>query len=252
MWRHRIKTGDNPITVIINPWINVIGCTTPAWMRKHFNNEVIEGGLTSRCVFVFANAKRRLVPYPSMEVQPSTFYKTEELLIQDLKHIAELKGRYEYSSEAREWGVQWYQQHWGGSPPADIGDRYSGYLARKQTHIHKLAIVIAASQRDELIIHRSDLEEAERTVTGIEKETQDLFRRIGATSHARLTQDILTFIQLNRGAEERAIWRMFMSYMSLKELQDSLAGLTASGQVIRVRDGAGDIVYLPYSDKEYE
>ena len=28
----------------------------------------------------------------------------------------------------------------------------AGYLARKQTHSHKLAMVLAASQRDELVI----------------------------------------------------------------------------------------------------
>lgn len=249
MWRHRIKTGDNPITEILNPWINVIGCTTPAWMRKHFNTEIIEGGLTSRCIFVFANAKRRLVPYPSLEVQASAFYNTERRLIDDLKRISTLKGQYSYSPEAREWGVHWYTNHWGGSPPADIGDRYSGYLARKQTHIHKLAIVMAAAHRDELSIELEDLEEAERMVTGIEKETQELFRRIGATSQARLAQDILSFIQVSGGAEERNIWRMFMPYMSLKELKDCLAGLSASGHIIRVGSETGDLAYLPFAER---
>ena len=108
---------------------------------------------------------------------------------------------------------------------------------------------MAAAHRDELSIELEDLEEAERMVTGIEKETQELFRRIGATSQARLAQDILSFIQVSGGAEERNIWRMFMPYMSLKELKDCLAGLSASGHIIRVGSETGDLAYLPFAER---
>lgn len=247
-WRHRTKTGDKPITEIINPWINVIGCTTPSWLRKNFSSDVIEGGLTSRCIFVYVKEKRRLVPYPSMEINSEDFYKMEDLLSEDLQRIAQLQGEFEYTKDARAWGIDWYNRHWGGTPPSDIGDRYSGYLARKQTHIHKLAIVLAASQRNELRLELADLTAAERFISGIEVETQALLRRIGATNTARQTQDILEFINGNGGAGEREIWRLFMSYVSRKEMEEALAGLMASGHIIQVRDENGEPRFLPVKE----
>lgn len=246
-WRHRTKTGENPVTEIVNPWINVIGCTTPSWLRKNFSSDVIEGGLTSRCIFVYVKEKRRLVPYPSMEINSNAFYEMEELLGQDLQRIALLQGQYQLTPEARVWGVNWYNEHWGGTPPSDIGDRYSGYLARKQTHIHKLAIVLAAAQRDNLLIEASDLGAAERFITGIEVETQSLLKRIGATNSARQTQDILEFILGVGGAGEQEIWRLFMSYMTHREMEECLTGLMASGHIIRVTDHNGEARFLPVS-----
>ena len=54
--------------------------------------------------------------------------------------------------------------------------------ARKQTHIHKLAMVIAASQRDELILTAEDISLANTMVTDLEKDMPKVFapfRRAG-------------------------------------------------------------------------
>jgi hypothetical protein len=37
-----------------NPWVNIIACTTPAWISGNFPEYLIGGGFTSRCVFVYA------------------------------------------------------------------------------------------------------------------------------------------------------------------------------------------------------
>ena len=47
---------------VVNPWINIIACTTPAWIAGNFPEYMIGGGFTSRCVFVYADAKERFVP----------------------------------------------------------------------------------------------------------------------------------------------------------------------------------------------
>ena len=36
-----------------NPFINLIACTTPAWIAGNFPEYVIGGGFTSRCLFVY-------------------------------------------------------------------------------------------------------------------------------------------------------------------------------------------------------
>lgn len=51
-----------------NPFINLIACTTPAWIAGNFPEYVIGGGFTSRCLFVYAETKDKFVAYPSQSV----------------------------------------------------------------------------------------------------------------------------------------------------------------------------------------
>ena len=56
------KTQGND--TIENPWVNLIGCTTPAWIAGNVPEYLIGGGFTSRCIFVYADFKRHLEAYP--------------------------------------------------------------------------------------------------------------------------------------------------------------------------------------------
>jgi hypothetical protein len=48
---------------------------------------------------------------------------------------------------------QWYKQHYAATHHRDLDkDRFGGYLARKQTHIHKLAMILAAAESDTLVL----------------------------------------------------------------------------------------------------
>jgi len=62
------STKNNGSDEVSNPWINIIACTTPSWIAGNFPEYMIGGGFTSRCVFVYADQKAKLVPYPKMEM----------------------------------------------------------------------------------------------------------------------------------------------------------------------------------------
>jgi hypothetical protein len=59
------KTKGSGSDSVENPWINLIACTTPAWIAGNFPEYMIGGGFTSRCIFVYAEKKAKLVAYPS-------------------------------------------------------------------------------------------------------------------------------------------------------------------------------------------
>ena len=54
-WERKLSTKEVPR--IENPWLNVVGCTTPSWFSDGFDVSMIHGGLTSRCIFIWANKK---------------------------------------------------------------------------------------------------------------------------------------------------------------------------------------------------
>jgi len=49
---------------IENAWVNMIGCTTPAWVAENCSEYFSGGGFASRIIFVYAEKKRNYVAYP--------------------------------------------------------------------------------------------------------------------------------------------------------------------------------------------
>ena len=54
---------------ITNPWLNLIGATTPSWIRQSIPENMIGGGLFSRIVFVCADKRNRVIAYPKYETR---------------------------------------------------------------------------------------------------------------------------------------------------------------------------------------
>jgi hypothetical protein len=185
---------------IENPWINLVACTTPSWIAGNFPEHVIGGGFTSRCLFIYTEKKDKLVAYPHLAV-PSGLDETGARLVSDLEHISKnLVGSYRLTPEALEWGKLWYDIHNSRPPPILEGDdRFGGYLARKQTHIHKLAMVLAASQRDELVILPEDLALANTMVSDLEQDMPKVFAKIGKSQQATQVDRLIQFIKAKNG-----------------------------------------------------
>lgn len=216
-----------------NPWINLIACTTPAWIAGNFPEYVIGGGFTSRCLFVYTDKKDKFVPYPSLVV-PKGMKETADKLVADLEHIAvSLIGPYALDSKAIEWGKKWYDAHYNGALPEYLDDeRFGGYLARKQTHIHKLAIVLAASNRDDMTITAGDLALANQMVSELEKDMPKVFAKIGRTEESIQAERFIKFVQSKGSIPYESAYQYIHSHFpGLKSFEDILKGAVQSGQL---------------------
>jgi hypothetical protein len=233
-WKRKLKgPGD---TNIENPWINVIACTTPSWLQDNYPEALIGGGLTSRIVFVYGDTKRHLVPYPSDAVAADTFSDEGEKLIHDLRLIAEMKGEYKLDNKGKAWGIDWYKNHWQSRPEHMASERYSGYIARKQSHIHKLAIVVAASQRKELIITEADLIIADNMTSGLEKSMGKVFKSLGVGDEGRRVNEIMAYIRAYTTISQIALWRYMLPIMSEREFGEATSAAIKAG-FIKLENG---------------
>jgi hypothetical protein len=220
---------------IENPWINVIACTTPSWIAGRFPEYLIGGGFTSRCVFLYADRKRQTVPYID-EAVPLMFNETREHLVADLEQISLMFGEYQLSDDAREWGKTWYDTHWN-TPSALNTDQYAGYLARKQTHIHKLAMVLAASRSDELVITLDSLTTAEAMVTAVEQDMPKVFARIGQNDLTRGAATIVDLVDKAQKATKMELYKQLFRTMSYRDFELSLTSAIQSGFVVNAQEG---------------
>jgi hypothetical protein len=219
----RRQTKTQGAMVIHNPWLNVIGCTTPAWLKDNFPDVLIGGGLTSRMVFVFGDKKRQLVAYPADLVTSEDFSQEEEYLIQDLQHIALLKGEYALTPAAKAWGMAWYEELWTGKRPEHLaGDKFAGYLARKQTMLHKLAIVLAAAKRPELAIDVEEMQEANQLLTLTEHDLRKVFQSIGVAPAAKINGEVLSIIRTQRKILYEDLYRTCYVTISQRDFIDAI------------------------------
>lgn len=215
-------SGDDKVE---NPWINLVACTTPSWIAGNFPEYMIGGGFTSRCVFVYAEEKHQYVAYPGLHV-PKNLHVIEDALVHDLEHIAlSLVGEYKLEKSAVEWGEAWYKHHYTNRPEGLADDRFGGYIARKQTHVHKLAMVLAAAQHDRLVITAKDLALANQVVTDLERDMPLVFSKIGRPDVSLQMDRFVTYVRKRGRVRYAEAYRFIHAYFpSMKEFEDMLAG----------------------------
>jgi hypothetical protein len=227
--------------VVNNPWINFIGCTTPAWISGNFPEYLIGGGFTSRCVFVYADTKRQEVAYPD-EATPGDFLDLQKTLIHDLEAISTLFGEVEISQPAREWGRSWYSHHWKNPPPNLSQEQFGGYLARKQTHIHKLAMILCASAGNTLSITREQLSTATDIVSSLEPTLNRVFARIGQTVESRHSTQIVEIVHHLLRVNHNDLYQRVFRLMSADEFSVALKSAIQAGHVTVKNEGGQLIV----------
>lgn len=229
---------------IINPWINLIACTTPSWIAGNFPEYMIGGGLTSRCVFVYADKKARYVAYPKDHV-PEDMAQTAGKLLEDLDHIRRTCiGEYTLTPDARQFGVEWYQRHYTEKHKGLDDDRFGGYLARKQTHVHKLSMVLAAASSDKMLITREHLELAETMVTDLEPDMALVFSKIGKTDDSFYADRLIAYVNRQGKAPYADVYRyVYSQFPSLRDFEAVFAGCLKAGFLKLVQeDGVPTVV----------
>ena len=230
---------------VVNPWINMIACTTPAWIEGNFPEYVIGGGFTSRCLFVYADKKEKLVAYPTKSI-PTELSTIKTMLLQDLEHIANsMTGPFSLDARALEWGTIWYEQH-NANPPEHLTDeRFSGYLARKQTHMHKLAMILSASRSDSKIITAEDLAAAEKMLFDLEKDMPKVFDRIGRSEQSIQAERFIKHVKQNGPMSYEAAYQFIhMHFPMHRDFESMLSGAVRSGQ-LKLDTTGGKFVIVP-------
>ena len=239
VWKKVTKTSGTD--TIENPWINIVACTTPAWIAGYFPEYLIGGGFTSRCVFVFADQKRHLRAYPGAHL-PANFKEQEQLLIRDLEKISMIKGEYKLSTEAIAWGEEWYENLHKHRPAQLDNDKFAGYIARKQSHIHKLAMVIAASKHSRLVLEPQDLIAADGLVTALESDLPKVFYTIGQTQSARHLATVMSLFKAYGEMAQPELYKKLSAALGKQEIEAAV-GMAISANLVKMNQ-RGDIVFL--------
>jgi len=228
-------TKDSGQIQINGGWLNIIGATTPFWMQSNFPPTMLQEGIGSRIVFVYGDKKRHLTAYPSRVVKSSDYYDNEKRLTDDLAHISRLIGPYELTEDAYVWGEEWYKKHNSTRSLHTASGRYSGYLARKQTHMHKLAMVLSASQRDKLLIEQSDLEQANAILEAAEHSMIQVFESVGTSRDSYNVGIIVEYVRAYKWITSEELYRLVFNIMERDQYKAAISNSVEGGLLEVVR-----------------
>lgn len=237
------------------PWINLQAGTTPHWIADNMPQAMIGGGLSSRCIFIYGDTKDKYIAYVDEQIGKED-EKLRTGLIEDLERISNLCGPYKISKDAREWGAAWYESFWKDAVSRMDDQMLEGYAARKQTHMHKVAMVLSASRNSSLIITADDLQLANAMLLDVESDMNRVFSRIGRTEESMQAERFIEFVKRKGSIPYAEAYRMIHIYFpDFRDFEGILAGALNSGQLkvvstiqglmLASMDAPGQAIVLP-------
>lgn len=129
--------------IVPNPFLNLLAGTTPDWINYNVRDDVLEGGFSARTIFVYAEQKAKINPFPAIS---PTQVEAKTRLIQDLKRIAAISREVHMNDESRATYAEWYNMHFQQAP---LDYRMVGYHTRKPAFLLKLALLFALIRNPE-------------------------------------------------------------------------------------------------------
>lgn len=229
---------------IIGVCFNILGAMAPDWIPHCIPIGAIGGGFTSRLLWVVEYAKERLIPNPNLIALDEGL---ESVIVRDLEAIHMMSGEYILHSHALQLYEDWYVKEEkrviaGEFPLKD--PRFSGYIARRATHVKKIAMTLAASRSDVLVIEDTHMKQAISELEDLEKDFGSIFSGVGTSPHVRVTGVMLDILRERGELKLSEAARIFYSDATRSDLQQ-VEDMLLTMQVIRKTVDAlsGDVTY---------
>lgn len=232
-WTHTTQThGDK---LVWNGLLNLLGCTTLGWARANIPASALETGLISRILFVYADAKKRVVSIPKLdpEWRLEASRDTAKRLGDDLRDIATLRGPFELTPDAYGEHDAWYKRLWSERPAHMASERFDVYRSRKQSHVFKVAMALAAGRAQHPTIPAATLRDAVALVDAVEAGIVRIFETIGGPAEAQHTREVVALVARSgeAGLAVPRLLRALGSLMKHDELKAAIRNGLATGRL---------------------
>lgn len=232
---------------INGPCPTIIAGTTPQWVKDNVKGSTRGGGFISRCIMPYASRPRRTIAYPSEHIKHDHDEQLS-MLEHDLAIIATLRGRFKMTPEARDYGRQWHSNTQEASFSKYIFDDSDNWANRRYAHVHKLAMVLSACERDDLVIDTAHMEAAVKYVAGVHEDFNKVFALMDQRAETKPMRDISTYLQEKQGIPVTELINHFRMNYTKREITEVLDMLILGGmvqkQAVTVNSAGGGIAVV--------
>lgn len=229
--------------VLKDPLMTILGGTTTTEIARILPQEAIGQGFMSRFVLVHASKREKRVPRPSLDRD----YRDEIAELYNWLSYG-MSGPMEESQEAADLADAIYEDE--DSYKLD-DTRFVYYQERRQAHLTKLAMVLAACRRS-YVIEAVDVTQANELLAYTEHFMPDALGEFGLTAVGAAKQKMIEFLQQYNGPISASkLYSVMQIHMKQLDYKNALSALinadkisevtTKEGQAFIYKDDLADI-----------
>ena len=194
---HTRGTKSAGLIVARDVYLTLLAASTPSWLVRAVNPDVVEGGFTSRCLFVIEEQPKRLIAWPEEKLDADRLTRTmgERLagVSKEASYVSERAGGIRPTRGALASFRGWYESRVLSSDPFA-----SSFQAREDHHILRLAGLLAVSDNT-WEINENHVANAIKVIAHIRRTGVALFGSGIAASHVYALVDRIRHALINAG-----------------------------------------------------
>jgi hypothetical protein len=229
VWENRTQIRQRePVT---NAWFNLICGTTPSKFPKIVTPESFDQGFASRLILVYSDNTLDAPLWGGKNQAESDDKRTrrealQSDLVHDFEQIGQAQGEFIWSKEARAFFEDWYSR---GLTPYPMDSRLEDYCSRRVLHVAKLAMIVCASERDEMIITLDDIKAAKKILLDVESRMHKAIEDIGSNPILQATQKTVKFISRQYELRRTPVPEYEIRQILIKEVPTHLVAQVLDG-----------------------
>jgi hypothetical protein len=220
-------------------YVSFLSASTPAWLVGRINPDVVEGGFTSRCMFVVSDRRKRRIPWPE-GVDDDVGTAT----IRDLLRSIRARGRSIPSISVNPAALtrfsRWYRRR-----PENTDAFRSSFESREDAHVLRLAATLSVSD-GRWSIEKRDIDVAIKVIHDTKERGADLFDTTGPDRRTKGVERLIRLLQEagTDGMKQSEITRKLEWFLDVRDRQVTLTILHEAGMVqkfegVRTTKGSG-------------
>lgn len=176
-----------------NVWLSFLSASTPIWLLKTVNPNVVEGGFTSRSYFIVSNEPKRKIPWPE-DKDPELFLDLQD----DLRIIAkEVRSREPIilTQEGMERFTAWYEDK-----PRSLDPFKQTFESREDAHVLRVSALMTINDGT-YQIRRGHINMAIQLITEMKESSGKIFDTAEIRSKFATALDILRAQLMSAGLD---------------------------------------------------
>ena len=209
-------------------WLHFLSASTPVWLLKTVNPNVVEGGFTSRCYFIISNTPKRKMIWPE---DPDTDLFQD--ICDDMRIIsaeAAVRGPISLSPTGLETASRWYNNRMHSLDPFK-----QSFEAREDAHVLRIAALLSINDGS-WTVQRSHINIAVRLINQIKEESSNIFASATARTKYAQAFDVMRSQLISIGMDpvpRHQLYRKCRSHMTSDDFIAMLEVLQELGAIQR-------------------
>lgn len=200
-----------------NVYINFLSASTPSWLLRAVNPDVIEGGFTSRVIFVVAEQPKRRAPWPERPEADTAI--AIGIYLSRIHETAAQVQTISISDGAKKKFSAWYKSRDIKRDPFR-----ASFQSREDSHVLRVAALLAVND-DTWEIQNQHIVNAIRIITEAREDGAAIFEGTGANSKIVLGVDALRDKLLAagiNGVKQSELTKALQRYMDAEHVRTAL------------------------------